>query len=69
MPKGYREATEDEAIRNNKVGSYGKYGVDPLKYEFYEKYNILLSHQLTETEIRMALLGIPKKIKKSYYEI
>lgn len=69
MPKGYREATEDEAIKNNKVGSYGKYAIDPLKYEFHEKYNILLSLHLTDTEIRMALLGIPKKIKKSFIEI
>ena len=69
IPKGYREATEDEAIRNHKVGSYGKYEVDTLKYEFYDKYNILLSHDLTETEMTMALLGIPKKIKKSYQEI
>lgn len=69
MPKGYREATEDEAIKNNKVGIYGKYVIDPLKYEFHEKYNILLSHQLTDTEIRMALLGIPKKINRSYQEI
>ena len=37
MPKGYREATEDEAIRNNKIGAYGKYEVDALKYEFFEK--------------------------------
>lgn len=69
MPKGYREATEDEAIRNNKVGSYGKYVVDPLKYEFFEKYNILLSQHLSDTEIKMALLGIPKKINRSYQEI
>jgi hypothetical protein len=69
MPKGYREATEDEAIRNNKVGSYGKYVVDPLKYEFFEKYNILLSQHLSDTEIKMALLGIPKKINRSFQEI
>jgi len=69
MPKGYREATEDEAIRNNKVGAYGKHEVDALKYEFFEKYNILLSHDLDETQIRMALLGIPKKIIRSYQEI
>ena len=69
IPRGYREATEDEAIKNHKVGSYGKYEVDTLKYEFYDKYNILLSHDLTETEMKMALLGIPKKINRSYQEI
>ena len=69
IPKGYREATEDEAIRNYKVGSYGKYEVDPLKYEFFEKYSILLSHSLSDNEIRMSLLGIPKKISRSYQEI
>lgn len=69
IPKGYREATEDEAIKNNKVGSYGKHVVDILKYEFYEKYNILLSYDLTDDDIRYALLGIPKKINKSFLEI
>ena len=69
MPRGYREATEDEAIRNNKVGAYGKYVVDLLKYEFYEKNDILLSYDLTDDQIRYALLGIPKKINRSFLEI
>jgi nitrogen regulatory protein PII-like uncharacterized protein len=69
IPKGYREASEDEAIKNNKVGSYGKHVVDMLKYEFFDKYNILLSHDLSDSEVQMSLLGIPKKIKKSFYEI
>lgn len=69
IPKGYREATEDEAITNHKVGAYGKHVVDTLKYEFYEKYNILLSHSLTKDQINYALLGIPKRIKRSFIEI
>lgn len=69
IPKGYKEATEDEAIKNNKVGSYGKHVVDMLKYEFYDKYNILLSHDLSDSEVQMSLLGIPKKINRSFIEI
>ena len=69
IPKGYREATEDEAITNHKVGAYGKHVVDTLKYEFYDKYNILLSHSLTKDQINYALLGIPKRINRSFIEI
>ena len=69
IPKGYREATEDEAIRNYKVGSYGKYHVDMVKYEFFDKYKILLSHDMSNDDIKMALIGIPKKINRTFNEI
>lgn len=69
FPKGYREASEDEAIKNHKVGLIGLHVVDPLKYEFYTKYGILLSYDLTDSEITIALLGIPKKIQRSFKEI
>lgn len=69
IPKGYREATEDEAIRNYKVGSYGKYPVDMVKHEFFDKYHILLSHDMSNDDIKMALIGIPKKINRTFNEI
>jgi len=69
IPKGYREATEDEAIRNYRVGSYGKYHVDMIKYEFFDKYKILLSHDMSNDDIKMALIGIPKKINRTFNEI
>ena len=69
IPKGYREATEDEAIRNYRVGSYGKYKVDIVKNEFFDKYKILLSHDMSNDDIKMALIGIPKKINRSFNEI
>jgi hypothetical protein len=69
IPKGYREATEDEAIRNYKVGSYGKYPIDMVKYEFFDKYQILLSHDMSNDDIKMSLIGIPKKINRTFNEI
>ena len=69
IPKGYREATEDEAIRNYKVGSYGKYSVDMVKHEFFDKYHILLSRDMSNDDIKMALIGIPKKINRTFNEI
>jgi len=53
IPKGYREANEDEAIRASKVSEYGKYTVDKTKYQIYEKYNILLSTKLNNFELNM----------------
>lgn len=43
LPKGYREATEEEAIKAGKVAVLGKYQVDNIRYDMYLKYKILLS--------------------------
>lgn len=69
IPKGYREATEDEAILNNKVSEYGKYVVDNEKLRLYRDYNIFLTENKTLPEITGLLLGLKKRVLKSLQEI
>ncbi len=69
IPKGYREATEDEAIENNKVSQYGKYQVDELRHRIYKDYNILLSESIDDTKLYFQLLGLKKRINKIMYEL
>ena len=70
IPKGYREATEDEAIRHQKVGSLGKYQIDNTKYELYLNYKILISPNnddgtpKTVSQINTAMLGLKTRINK-----
>lgn len=61
IPKGYREATEDEAIMAKKVSYYGKYTVDSEKWRLYKDYNILLSTDKTNKEIEWSMNGLKKR--------
>lgn len=69
IPKGYREATEDEAITHKKVSKYGKYVVDEQKYILFRDYNILLSEKASNFEVQGILGGLKKRIYKSLNEI
>ena len=69
VPKGYREATEDEAIEKKKVSKYGKYLVDNTKYTFFNNFNILLSYDLPIDKIKVYLNVLKKKILYSLEEI
>jgi hypothetical protein len=69
IPKGYREATEDEAITTHNVSEYGKYEVDKIKYEYYEKYNVLLSDKMPDNILAISIMGVKKKIQKAFLEI
>lgn len=69
IPKGHREATEDEAILNNKVSYYGKYKVDETKYELFKNFKLLLTTNKTTTEINWMLNGIKKRVMASLREI
>lgn len=51
-PKGYREATEEEAIKAGKVGTLGIYVVDNTRYDMYLKYKVLISDKTDEGEIK-----------------
>lgn len=51
-PKGYREATEEEAIKAGKVGVLGKYQVDNVRYDMYLKFKILLSDKNDEGDVK-----------------
>ena len=69
IPKGYREATELEAIKKGKVSKYGKYQVDGEIYRLYTDYDILLDQYKNETEITWTMNGLKKRILKSLSEI
>ena len=69
IPKGYREATEDEAIINNKVSEYGKYVVDEDKWILYRDYDILLSDKKTDNEMTWYMNSLKKRILSSLQEI
>lgn len=69
IPKGYREATEDEAILNRKISEYGKYIVDEQKWNLFDKYNILLSDDKTDKEIIWTMNGLKRRIMQSLKEI
>ena len=61
IPKGYREATEDEAIMAKKVSYYGKYVVDSEKWRLFKDYNILLTPDKTNKEIEWSMNGLKRR--------
>ena len=69
IPKGYREATEDEAIEAKKVSVYGKYKVDNEKWRLYRDYNILLTDNKTNQEIGWSMNGLKRRVLESLKEI
>ncbi len=70
IPKGYREATEDEAISHKMVSNYGKYPVDLEKWRIFDEYGILLSVQnRSMQEIGWVMNGIKRRIMEALEEI
>jgi hypothetical protein len=69
IPKGFRMATMQEAIRNDKVSEYGKFQVDMNMYNYYRDYGILLNPDATDNEIRINLMVLKKKTLKAYEDI
>lgn len=69
IPKGYREATEDEALIAHKVSAYGKYKIDSEKYRLYNDYNILLNPDKTDKELVWTLNGFKRRTLTSLKEI
>lgn len=69
IPSGYREATEDEALSNNKVSEYGKYVVNHERYVLMRDYNVLLVYTKTPQEIVWTMNGLKRRIMTSLKEI
>lgn len=69
IPKGYREATEDEAIKAKKISYYGKYIVDSQKWTLYKEYEILLTDKKNNNEIIWSMNGLKKRTINSLKEI
>ena len=69
IPKGYREATMDEAIESKKVSEYGKHLVDNDRWILNRDYNILLIHTKKPNELKWTMNSLEKRIMKSLKEI
>lgn len=69
IPKGYREATEQEAIKNKKVSEYGKYVVNHDMLKYFDEYGILLDPNATDLEIKIMLLVLKKKTLRALEDV
>ena len=69
IPDGYREATMQEAIKNNKVSEYGKYTVDKEMLRYFTDYNILLDPEADEGQIRIMLSVLKKKTLRALEDV
>lgn len=69
IPKGYREATMDEAIESKKVSEYGKHLVDNNRWILNRDYDILLIHTKKPNELKWTMSGLEKRIMKSLKEL
>ena len=68
-PSGFRPATEDEAVSNDKVGEYGEHVVDPVKYNMYEKYALLVTTNKTSSQVALTLRSLEKRIDNIFTDI
>lgn len=69
IPKGYREATEEEAIKADKVSKYGKYAIDEERYTLYKMYNIILDDKLDNNVLSGTINGLKRRLIKLLEEI
>lgn len=69
IPKGYREATEDEAIYHLKVSEFGKNIVDENKFLLFRDHRILLSDKKTKWEKEIYIKGLSRRYDDSKYNI
>jgi len=64
IPRGYREATEEEAILKNMVSPYGKYKVDYNLWFFWDKYHINISQKQNDSSLIIGLSATKRQIKR-----
>lgn len=69
VPKGYREATEDEALSEEMFTEYGKYQIDPVKLKYFEKYHIVVSADKSPAQIVITLRGLTKRADRIFTDI
>lgn len=69
IPKGYREATEDEAVLAKKVSQYGKYEVDMTKWTLYRDYEMLLTDNKSTREAQWAMSGLKRRVLETLRDI
>jgi len=64
IPKGYREATMDEAILKNMVSPYGKYQVDYNLWFFWDKYHININKKQSDSSLLVGLSASKIQIQR-----
>ena len=69
LPKGYRKATEDEALIEEMYSEYGENQIDPTKLKYYEKYRLIVSPDKTPTQIAITLKGLNKRVERIFVDI
>jgi hypothetical protein len=69
IPKGYRVATEDEAIFHLKVSEFGKNIVDKNKFLLFRDHRILLSDKKTKWEKEIYIKGLSRRYNDCKYNI
>ena len=69
IPKGYRKATEDEALSEEMFTEYGENQIDPTKLKYYEKYRLIVSPDKTPNQIAITLKGLNKRVERVFTDI
>ena len=69
LPKGYRKATEDEALLEEMFTEYGENQIDPVKLKYFEKYHIVVSSNKSPNQIIITLRGLTKRADRIFTDI
>lgn len=69
LPKGYRKATEDEALLEEMFTEYGENKIDSTKLKFFEKYHIIVSADKSPSQIVITLKGLNKRVERIFVDI
>jgi hypothetical protein len=69
LPKGYRKATEDEALLEEMFTEYGENQINPTKLKYYEKYRLIVSPDKTPNQIAITLKGLNKRVERIFTDI
>ena len=65
IPNGFREATEIEALKNNKFTEYGKKRINPESYKEFMAAGTIFNDKLSESDVKIAIAGMKGKL--NYY--
>lgn len=69
LPKGYRKATEDEALIEEMYSEFGENQIDPTKLKFFEKYHLIVSADKSPNQIAITLKGLNKRVERIFVDI
>ena len=69
IPNGYREATEEEALMNDKVSNWGKYQVSEKNIKEFKNVGFLFNKNLSEDESKHLISRMITRMKGSIRDI